>query len=236
VIIKGSDEARDKDIRIINCEESYIYINTYIRQVSFINCKEVTCLVAASSKLCTMDKCDTCTLVISSNLLRIGNSVDCSIHAYVPMPPVLYGDNRGLTLGPLNVFYPDLPAQIERAGIPLAVQNPKCAHNWSSPINMNSEGTSFNLLQPKDFFKLALPQVLNPQEPSPSLTPEQFVNAIRIREEYFANIQNMISRANLTEEQEKRLQMAIQGYFREWLISTGLVKAPTELVRMIDQE
>jgi hypothetical protein len=152
------------------------------------------------------------------------------------MPPVLYGDNRGLTLGPLNVFYPDLPAQIERAGIPLAVQNPKCAHNWSSPINMNSEGTSFNLLQPKDFFKLALPQVLNPQEPSPSLTPEQFVNAIRIREEYFANIQNMISRANLTEEQEKRLQMAIQGYFREWLISTGLVKAPTELVRMIDQE
>lgn len=65
-----------------------------------------------------MDKCDNCTLVLSTNILRIGNCVDCNVSVYSPMQPILYGDNRGLTLGPLNVYYREMVGHIEAAGIP----------------------------------------------------------------------------------------------------------------------
>mmetsp|Transcript_8628 Transcript_8628/g.8592 ORF Transcript_8628/g.8592 Transcript_8628/m.8592 type:complete len:256 (-) Transcript_8628:38-805(-) len=238
VVIKGQNECQGKDIRLFNCEESYVYINTAVKQISLINCREVTLFVTAVSKVATMDKCELCTIALTANMLRVGNSVDCTVYVYSPFPPVLYGDNRGITLGPFNVYYPEVMRMMENAEIANSNANPKCIHNWSAPIEMNSEqsGHCFTLLQPKDFFKLVLPGQFGAQNPVPQLTPEEFVNAIRIREEYFASIQGAIAKAGLNEEQERRLHLAIQGYFREWLVSSGNVKGPLELVRMIDQE
>jgi TBCC domain-containing protein 1 len=150
----------------------------------------------------------------------------------------MYGDNRGVVLAPFNANINDLASILESAGVPSVSSNPKCSHNWSAPIEMNTEnsGQGFALMQPKDFFKLVLPNAFISSNPSVQFTPEEFVNAINLREGYFESIQTMISKANLNEEQERRLHMAIQGYFREWLVSTGNIKAPMELVKMIDQE
>ena len=132
----------------------------------------------------------------------------------------------------------ELGSLLENAGIPSVSMNPKCSHNWSAPIEMNTEHSAqgFTLMQPKDFFKLVLPSSFSSSNPTALYTPEEFVSAISIREDYFESIQTMISKANLNEEQERRLHMAIQGYFREWLVSTGNIKGPMELVKMIDQE
>lgn len=217
VVIKSQNECTGKDIRLSNCEESYVYINAAVKQISLINCREVTLYVAAVSKVVTMDKCELCTIALTSNMIRVGNSVDCSVYAYSPFPPVLYGDNRGITLGPFNVFYPEIIRMMEVAEIPNSSFNPKCIHNWSAPIEMNSEqsGHCYFLLQPKDFFRLVLPTQFGGINPVLQLTPEEFVNAMRIREEYFASIQSTIAKAGLNEEQERRLHLAIQGYFRE---------------------
>lgn len=238
VTLKSPAECNGKDLRICNCDESYIYVNAAVKQVSILSCREVTVFVAAVAGLATMDKCENCTLVILGSLIRVGNCVDTTVHIYSPFPPVLYGDNRGVNLAPFNVNIPDLPVLIESCGIPSNTQNPKCIHNWSAPIEMNTEnsGQGFNLMQPKDFFKLVLPATFGALNPGLAFTPEEFVNAIKIREEYFESIQNMISKANLNDEQEKRLHMAIQGYFREWLVSSGNIKGPLELVKLIDQE
>ena len=238
VSLKSQIECSGREVRITSCDESYIYVNAGVRQVSIINCREVTVFISAVAGLATIDKCESCTVVIAGSLVRVGNNVDCTIHVYSPFPPVLYGDNRGVVLAPFNVYLSELESLMESLGIPSVTVNPKCSHNWSAPIEMNTEqsGQGYLLLQPKDFFKLVLPSTFGSSNPTTQFTPEEFVNAINIREEYFESIQNMISKANLNEEQERRLHMAIQGYFREWLVSTGNVKAPMELVKMIDQE
>jgi TBCC domain-containing protein 1 len=238
VTLKNASECNGRDLRICNCDESYIYVNAGVRQVSILSCREVTVYVSSVSGLATMDKCENCTLVILGSLIRVGNCVDTTVHVYSPFPLVLYGDNRGVNLAPFNVNIPDLPVFMENCGIPASSSNPKCIHNWSSPVEMNTEnaGQGFTLMQPKDFYKLVLPTSFNSINPGLAFTPEEFVNAIKIREEYFESIQNMISKANLNEEQEKRLHMAIQGYFREWLVSSGNIKGPLELVKLIDQD
>jgi hypothetical protein len=238
VSIKSQAECAGREVRITNCDESYIYINAPIKQVSFQSCREVTVFISAVAGLATMDKCENCCLVIAGNFIRVGNSVDCAVHIYSPFPPVLYGDNRGVVLAPFSVHMEELSGMMEASGIPSVGNNPKCSHNWSAPVEMNTEhsGQGFALMQPKDFFRMVLPNSFGASNPTVQFTPEEFVTAVNIREEYFESIQNMISRANLNEEQERRLHMAIQGYFREWLVSTGNIKAPMELVKMIDQE
>jgi TBCC domain-containing protein 1 len=238
VTLKNQNECGNKEIRISNCDESYIYINAGVKQVSIHSCREVTVYISAVSGLATMDKCESCTFVMAGSLVRVGNSVDCTLHAYSPFPPVLYGDNRGVILAPFNVFLTELGSLLETMGIPSVNNNPKCSHSWSTPIELNTEQTAqgYSLMQPKDFFKMVLPSAFGSLNPTVQFTPEEFVNAINIRDEYFESIQNMISKANLNEEQERRLHMAIQGYFREWLVSTGNIKGPMELVKMIDQE
>ena len=238
VSLKSQSECNGREIRISNCDESYIYVNAGVKQVSIISCREVTVYISAVSGLATMDKCEACTVVIAGSLIRVGNNVDCTVHIYSPFPPVLYGDNRGIILAPFNVFLNELATIFDNFGIPSVNINPKCSHNWSAPIEMNTEqtGQGYSLMQPKDFFKMVLPSNFGSGNPTIQYTPEEFVNAINIREEYFESIQNMISKAGLNEEQERRLHMAIQGYFREWLVSTGNIKGPMELVKMIDQE
>jgi len=236
VTVKQEKEVAGKDVRILNCEESQIFINGPVRQVLLLNCREVTCFVAAVSRICTMDKCENCVLTTASSVVRIGNSVDCTAHIYSVLPPALYGDNRSLTLAPFNAHYPDLMKHLERAGLPLGASAPQCLHAWSSPVEMSvEEAHCYLFMQPKDFFLMVLPREMDCQTPSPLLTPEEFVDAIRIREEHFATVQNLIARARLTEEQERQLHLAVQGYFREHLVSSGRIKGPVDLVKMMDQ-
>mmetsp|Transcript_9538 Transcript_9538/g.18545 ORF Transcript_9538/g.18545 Transcript_9538/m.18545 type:complete len:493 (+) Transcript_9538:2019-3497(+) len=236
VTVKQGTEVTNRDIRVVSCEDSYFYINSYVKSVYFSNCKDVTVYVAAVSKVVSMDKCEGCTLVLATHFLKVGNSVDCTINVYSALSPVLYGDNRSLALGPFNVFYSELLHFVERAGI--NTSNPQNVLNYSGPVLLNSEpGSSYcHLIQPKDFFPFIMPKEFPCEELSPILTPEEHRQAPRIREEYFASIQARISAAGLSSDQEKQLHQAIQGYFREWLVSTGNIKGPTELVKMIDQE
>ena len=237
VTVKQDKEVAGKDVRILNCEESQIFINGPVRQLLLLNCRDVTCFVAAVGRICTMDKCENCVLTAASAVVRIGNSVDCTAHLYSVLPPALYGDNRSLTLGPMNAHYPEMIKHLERAGLPLGTTVPKCVHNWSTPVEMSAEPSAhcYQLMQPKDFFTIVLPRDLEGQGLSPVLTPEEFVDAIRIRGEHFATVQNLIARARLNEDQERLLHQAVQGYFREYLVSSGRIKGPVDLVKMMDQ-
>lgn len=67
------------------------------------------------------------------------------------------------------------------------------------------------------------------------LTPQNYLEAIIKRMKMFTELQTKISEANLSTEDEKMLHTAIQGYFREWLVSNNHHKKVNELVRLIDQ-
>ena len=55
-----------------------------------------------------------------------------------------------------------------------------------------------------------------------------------MRQQAFIKIQQKIKKAGLTSDQEKQLHVAIQGYFREWIVQTQQYKSITDMVKMID--
>jgi len=186
--------------------------------------------VAAASKVVSIDKCETCTICLATNLLRISNSIDTYIYSYLLQPPILYGDNRGLILGPSNVFYSDLQLHFKNAKLPINKSN---FTHWTEPVIMNSqeEKSVFDVLNPKEFSRFICP--FN-NENSIFLAPKEYIDSIIEKESIMEKVKEIIKDANLFEEQEKALHVAIQGYFREWLVTSGNVKHIQELIKLMD--
>ena len=66
-----------RDIRIISCEDTYIYVGTSADCLQISKCVNCVIFVAAVTRACTLDKCENVTVTVAADYLRIGNCVDC---------------------------------------------------------------------------------------------------------------------------------------------------------------
>ena len=223
----------NKHIKITNCDDSHIYINTNVISLKISNCTNCTIFVGSASKVVSIDKCENCTICLATNLLRISNTIDSFIYSYVLQKPILYGDNRGLMLGPNNVFYSDMTQHLKNAKLAF---NKTYFNIWTDPIVMNSYGENnqneksvFDIIHAKDFTRFISP--FN-NENVVFLCPKEYIDTILEHELIMDKLKELIKEANLFEEQEKALHVAIQGYFREWLVTSGNIKHISDLIKL----
>ena len=228
VTIKTSSDVQNKNIKITQCEDSYIYINTHIVNCKISYCTNCTIVIAVASKIITIDKCEKCQISIISNLTRISNVIDCNIFMYSVSEPILFGDNRGLSLGPHNVTYTDLYSFVKSSKILLSHQGIK---NFSNPINLNNK-CDIHIIPPDKFNTIVVP--FDKNSIGYKLTPKMYIDAIEKKYDTYNKIKNMIKNSGLSEEEEKKFHSAIQGYFREWLVTSGNFKTMNNIVKMID--
>ena len=150
-----------QDVRITNCEDSYLYIGTSVDCLQISKCVNCVVFVAAVTRSCSLDKCENVTVTVASEYLRIGNCVDCQVYSYTHQcPPVVYGDTRSLQLAPHNASYPELSNTLRDAGIRMgdqAMQEARVSH-FSKPLLMRVPRQSLSLIPPLEFMKMALPR------------------------------------------------------------------------------
>jgi len=223
------DEFKEKNIRIFNCEDCYIYINTDLNHLLISNSTNCTIMAAAVSKVCTLDKSERVTLSIASNMLRVGNSVECRLNMYLATYPILYGDNRHVLLGPHNVAYDELMTHIKHSKISTVPGN---LENWANPLLLKSEKEWYSLQLEKDFNKFELP--IKFKDNSHMLAPAKYLEVLNVRSKALEELMGIIKKSNLTAEQQEQLHKAIQGYFREWVSNTREIKSIEGLVKMMD--
>ncbi len=106
--------------------------------------------------------------------------------------------------------------------------------NWEKPLLMKCDSKSFGLLPTKDFSKLVLPSKF--KENMLMLAPSEYLEVLNVRNNIFSEIQNLIKTEKLTHEQEKVLHVAIQGFFKDWVVNNKQIKSITDLLKMIDQD
>ena len=181
--------------------------------------------------MCSIDKCERISLSTATNALRVGNSVDCKIALYSVMQPILFGDNRAIQLGPHNVAYEELMPHVKKCKIVANVNN---LQNWATPVLLKSGKDCYTLQEPKDFSKLELPSEF--KENMLMLAPASYLEILNARNAAFSEAQAVIKAANLTPDQQVQLRNAVQGYFREWVVSTNQIKQISDLVKMVDNE
>jgi TBCC domain-containing protein 1 len=82
VTIKEPGQLQNKDVRIIGCEDSYIYVDSNVSYLQISNCVNCTITIAAVNKTCSIDKCENVVICVASNFLKIGNIIDSTVHSY----------------------------------------------------------------------------------------------------------------------------------------------------------
>ena len=231
VTIKTGNEFQNKNLLISNCDDTYIYINTNVSNCKISLCTNCTIVVAVASKIVSIDKCENCNICIISNFTRISNMIDSNIYLFSVYEPILYGDNRGLRLGPHNVTYNDLYLHLKESRLTITQNSYK---NFSLPIYLNNNKEHINIIKPEEFNTIVVP--FDTKDPfNYILTPKPYLEIIQKRYNNYANIQKMIKEAGFQESQEKAFHIALQGYFREWLVTSGNFKPMNDLVKMIDE-
>lgn len=178
-----------RDVRIISCEDSYIYIGNNVDCLQITKCVNCTIFVAAVARTCTLDKCENVTLCVAANYLRVGNCVDCHVYSYTQIaPPVIFGDTRSLVLAPHNASYPELSTHLKDAGInyKLATGLETRLSGFSKALLMRVPRQAISLLPVIDFMKMALPKKFG--ESGLFLCPEEFTQMMQLRLEKFKEI------------------------------------------------
>lgn len=216
-----------KSVKLTNCEDSCIFINSSINNLKIANCNNCTIFAAAVNKITSIDKCDNSNICIATNYLRISNSIESNFYIYSNHKPILFGDNRGISFGPHNVHYNTFDQVIKSSKL---IINQANFLLWTNPIDLNQ--STYFIKEVKDFQLMSTPFESNLSQLS--LCHKDYLNVIKEREKQFNLIRNWIKEAKLDDEQSKGLHAAIQGYFRDWLVSSGNIKNITEIVKMID--
>ena len=158
--------------------------------------------------------------------------IDSNVYLFSVYEPILYGDNRGLRLGPHNVTYNDLYIHVKESRLSIPQSSYK---NFSSPIILNNNNKEkVNIIKPEEFTTIIVPFEVKDQF-NYILTPKPYLEVIQKRHNNYINIQKMIKEAGFQESQEKAFHVALQGYFREWLVTSGNFKPMNDLVKMIDE-
>lgn len=68
------------------------------------------------------------------------------------------------------------------------------------------------------------------------LAPKEYIVELDSRNKYYGNLKAKIGKSNLNNDMMKNLHSALQGNFREWLISKGYTKNLNDLVKMMDKK
>ena len=200
-----------RDVRIISCEDSYLYIGTSVDCIQISKCVNCVIFVAAVTRACTLDKCENVTVTVAADYLRIGNCVDCQIYSYTQQsPPVIYGDTRSLQLAPHNASYPELNNTLREAGMNVR-ENPQMLEQrlsyFSKPLLMRVPRQALSLIPALEFMKMSLPKKFG--EAPLFLCPQEFTQMMELRQAKFLEVQQKIKAAGLSSEQEKMLHVAI---------------------------
>ena len=150
---------------------------------------------------------------------------------YSVYEPIFYGDNRGVSIGPHNAMFSELALHLKNAKL---TPNNNFINNFSKYTSFSKEKQNdITILSPEEFEMMVIPYENKPIT-NVLLTPKEYFEVLKEKENVFQNLKNLIKDSNLSEDQEKALHVAIQGYYREWLVSSGNIKNLTDIVKMID--
>ena len=117
VQVKEENQCRGKDVKIIGYYNSEVFIDSSVRSLYIVGCASCTIYVASCERIAFVDKCEKISLTVTTNLLRVCNTVDSNIYYYGPAPIIMTGENRSVYLGPNNSTSPDLRVHMKAANV-----------------------------------------------------------------------------------------------------------------------
>eukprot|EP00238_Polyblepharides_amylifera_P012584 CAMPEP_0196586400 /NCGR_PEP_ID=MMETSP1081-20130531/54119_1 /TAXON_ID=36882 /ORGANISM="Pyramimonas amylifera, Strain CCMP720" /LENGTH=527 /DNA_ID=CAMNT_0041908267 /DNA_START=73 /DNA_END=1656 /DNA_ORIENTATION=- len=132
VVQRESDIGHMADVRIVDCQDTVVYLLAPMRHVLVCGCTDCVIVVGPVAGSLKVELCERVHLVSASRRLRISSCHDSVFCIATSHPPLVHGDCRNLQLAPYNTYYEQLESHLRVAGI-------KTAPNyWDAPLNITA--------------------------------------------------------------------------------------------------
>eukprot|EP00708_Paratrimastix_pyriformis_P002385 GAFH01001131.1.p2 GENE.GAFH01001131.1~~GAFH01001131.1.p2 ORF type:complete len:274 (-),score=67.88 GAFH01001131.1:31-852(-) len=231
--------------RVVACSKANIYVLASVRDCAVLSCENCTIFVGAVRTVLSLDHCQRCTVVAACGRVRVSNCTETVIHLLTPSGPVIFPSNKALQLAPYNSCFPGLTTCLASACL-----TPATCTAWNRAIVTEShtekakvpategdtEGQPYTIMPPERFHAFYVPFITpGDTTENPAPLPPEYAVAVQEKEATIDAMRRNIRDAHLEPDAERRLQVAIQRRFKEWLVSSGNMRQINDLLHMAEK-
>ncbi|KAE9598278.1 putative C-CAP/cofactor C-like domain-containing protein [Lupinus albus] len=101
--VKHASDIKGSSIKVLNCQESTIYILAPLRYATVYGCSDATIVLGAVGKAVRVEHCERVHVIVAAKRICIANCRECVFFLGVNQRPLVIGDNHKLQ-GKLGTF------------------------------------------------------------------------------------------------------------------------------------
>ncbi|XP_040213036.1 TBCC domain-containing protein 1 isoform X1 [Rana temporaria] len=217
-LAKSSETLVNARVKIVNCNESYIYLLSPLRCVTIEKCRNSTFVLGPVQTVVHVQMCDHVTIISVCQRLSLSSTTSCTFHILTPTRPLLFNGNQGVIFAPYHTYYAMLEDHMGQTGLATL------PNYWDRPQFFSAESDSqvWKLMSPREFYTFSVPfEMEGDTTEIPGGLPPAFLKAMDQRQQKIQMWQKTVKEAKLNREQKKRFQALVEYKFNEWLVKTG---------------
>ncbi|KAK7259492.1 hypothetical protein RIF29_25100 [Crotalaria pallida] len=237
--VKHASDIKGSSIKVLNCQESAIYILAPLRYATVYGCSDATIVLGAVGKAVRVEHCERVHVIVAAKRICIANCRECVFFLGVNQRPLIIGDNHKLQVAPYNTFYSQLEEHMNEVGIlptvnhwdePLALGMVDHHDSLSHPAGVSDvQAESATRVDPDQFTNFLIPKWLGGEstgstENNPFTLPDAYMASQHRNQKNLGEIRQLLREAPLEESRKRELSSALHVYFKDWLYASGNIR------------
>jgi len=219
-VARSGDTISNTTINIHRCQNSHLYLLSYMRAVVIEKCHNTTIVLGAVDTVVTVIACDNINLIGVTKRLVIISCRDSVFHICSQSRPVLIGRNKNIKLAPYYTFYPQLEYDMKYVGVSSQ------PNYWNQPILLggkkDEEKDIWTEFPIDEFSKFVIPFEMEGDTTScPMELPSKYEKSLLEREKRIQDWHDLVRSSELNKPQRTHLQSMVISRFQDWLKDSG---------------
>lgn len=238
-LLKQASDLKGPSVKVLNCQDSVIYILAPLRYATIYGCSDTTIVLGAVGKAVKVEHCERVHVITAAKRICIANCRECVFFLAVNQRPLMVGDNHKLQVAPYNTFYSQLEQHMNEVGVeatinrwdePLALGVVDPHDTLSHPAGVSDVQTeSAARLDPDQFTNFLIPNWFGGEssgstKDNPFQLPDVYLMAQQRNQKNLGEIKQLLREAPLEETRKRELSSALHAYFKDWLYASGNIR------------
>ncbi|KAL2501677.1 Tubulin binding cofactor C domain-containing protein [Forsythia ovata] len=237
--VKKASDLKGSSVKVVNCQESVIYVLAPLRYATVYGCSDTTIIFGAVGKAVKIEHCERVHLITAAKRICIANCRECLFFLGVNQQPLIIGDNHKLQVAPYNTFYSQLEDHMNQVGVdpsinrwdePVALGMVDSHDSLSHPAGASDvQAESATCLDPDQYTEFLIPKWLGGEEAEPTKN-----NPFPLTDAYLASqqrnhtnleeVKQILRETQLEEIRKQELSSALHMCFKDWLLASGNIR------------
>ncbi|KAF7818970.1 TBCC domain-containing protein 1 [Senna tora] len=237
--LKNASDIKGSSVKVLNCQESAIYILAPLRYATVYGCSDATIVLGAVGKAVRVEHCERVHVIVAAKRICIANCRECVFFLGVNQQPLIVGDNHKLQVAPYNTFYSQLEEHMTEVGIlptinrwdePMALGMVDPHDSLSHPAGVSdAQAESATRVDPDQFTNFVIPDWFGGEstgstKDNPFTLPDAYMASQLRNQKNLGEIRKLLREAPLEENRKRELSSALHVYFKDWLYASGNIR------------